>query len=249
VGPRSTDDRLSRISTQWTLIRRAHQGVSSAVTAAQHELMQRYCGAAYRYLLGALRDQDTAEELFQEFALRFVRGDFQAASPDRGRFRDYVKTALIHLVTDHHRRRQAAPGPLPDQYAAPRDSEDQLHEADAPFIPSWREELINHAWKTLAAMQSTYHAVLLLHVENPDLSSAAIAERLGAEQGRPMTAGNLRVTLHRARERYADLLVEEVARSLGAPTGEELVEELRQLGLLELCDSAVKRREIASQPG
>jgi hypothetical protein len=50
--------------------------------------MGSYHRAVHRYLLGALRDEDAAEELFQEFALRFVRGDFRWADRGRGRFRD-----------------------------------------------------------------------------------------------------------------------------------------------------------------
>lgn len=242
MDPRVTDDRLSRISTQWTLIRRAHQRIPDAATAAQHELMQRYCGAAYRYLLGALRDQDAAEELFQEFALRFVRGDFRRADSERGRFRDYIKTALVHLVTDYYRRRRTEPGPLPDQCAEPQHDDREVDDVHTAFVASWREELIDQTWRSLAEAQPTYHSVLLLHVENPDMPSAEMAEKLTAKLQKSMAAGNLRVTLHRAREKYADLLVEEVARSLGTPSQETLVEELRELRLLQLCDSALKRR-------
>src|SRR5713101_7167113 len=98
---------LSRISTQWTMVFQAHQGPVDAVTRARHQLLQRYSGAAYRYLLGAVRDPDVAAELCQEFALQFVRGDFRRADPERGRFRDYLKRALIHMITDYQRTRQA----------------------------------------------------------------------------------------------------------------------------------------------
>ena len=40
------------------------------------------------------RDEQLAEELFQEFALRMLRGDFRRAEPLRGRFRDYLKTVI-----------------------------------------------------------------------------------------------------------------------------------------------------------
>ena len=79
----SLDDRLSRISTMWTLVLQAHGGPADAATTAQRLLMQRYCGSVYRYLLGAVRDEDAAMELFQEFALRFARGDFRRADPQR----------------------------------------------------------------------------------------------------------------------------------------------------------------------
>src|SRR6266436_612212 len=107
---RSDPSHLSQISTMWTMLFRAHAGGPEGAVSAQRAMMERYGGAVYRYLLGAVRDQDAAAELSQEFAVRFLRGDFRRADPDRGRFRDYLKTSLIHLVTDYHRARQRAPG-------------------------------------------------------------------------------------------------------------------------------------------
>src|SRR5690242_54719 len=126
------DQRLSRISTCWTLVFQAHAAPKEAVAAAQQVLMQRYCGAVYRYLLASLRDADAADEVAQEFALRFVRGDFKRADPERGRFRDFVKTALYHLIVDYHRRRQGQPHSLPGDSAALPAAEDPA-EADRLF--------------------------------------------------------------------------------------------------------------------
>src|SRR5438045_2159010 len=92
---------LSRIQTAWTLVFQAHQGQGSEDLAAQQQLVLRYHGAVYRYLLGMLRDPGVAEELAQEFAVRFLRGDFKEAHPQRGRFRDFLKTSLRHVVIDH----------------------------------------------------------------------------------------------------------------------------------------------------
>src|SRR5712692_6717247 len=159
---------LSRISTLWTLVFQAHQGPADAVARAQRELLERYSGAAYRYLLGAVRDADVASELCQEFALRFVRGDFRRANPERGRFRDYLKTALIHLVTDYHKERRAAPRLLsPDEPEPAAPAESLGSEAD--FLQSWREELLEGTWKALAKANLSYHAALLLRVKNVDM--------------------------------------------------------------------------------
>src|SRR5262245_61954396 len=98
--------RLSRISTLWTLVNQAHRGAPDVVGSAQQRLLEHYGGAVHRYLLGGLRDPEAADELFQEFAVRFLRGDFQNADRGRGRFRDYVKTSLFHLVADYQRRRK-----------------------------------------------------------------------------------------------------------------------------------------------
>jgi len=113
MDPQQLNERLSQISTRWTLLFQAHQGSAEAVSTAQKQLIQRYTPAVYRDLLGAVHDPEAADELFQEFALRFVRGDFKRADPERGRFRDFLKTSLYHLVVDYQRRRQQQAVPLP----------------------------------------------------------------------------------------------------------------------------------------
>src|SRR5262249_10904360 len=91
-------------------------GPPDAVADAQDVLLRRYGAAARRYLLGSLRDADAAEDLAQEFALRFLRGDFKGADPQRGRFRDFLKGVLSHLVAAYHRRR---PPPCPQTPPSP----------------------------------------------------------------------------------------------------------------------------------
>jgi RNA polymerase sigma-70 factor (ECF subfamily) len=71
-----------------------------------------------------------------------------------------------------------------------------------------------------------------------------MAERLTAQLGRPFTAAGVRQTLHRAREKFGDLLLDDVIHSLGHPTGEELEEELAELGLLDHCQPALERRRL-----
>src|SRR5262245_45019956 len=71
---------LSRISTPWTLLGRAHGGGEDRDAHALRLLLQRYCGAAYRYLRGALKDEEAALDLLHEFVVRFLRGDFRRAN-------------------------------------------------------------------------------------------------------------------------------------------------------------------------
>ncbi len=234
--------RLSQISTLWTMVFQAHQGSPGAVSLAQQALIQRYGGAVYRYMLGAVRDPDVAMDLSQEFALRFVRGDFRRAAPERGRFRDYVKTALIHLVNDYHRARQAWPRQLAADAPEPAGPASASVDTERDFLDSWRTEILERTWKALAEAQPTYHAVLLYRVENPDATSPQIAEALSAQLGKPLTADGVRKTLQRAHTKFAELLVDEVACSLETPTPEELRQELRELDLLRYCQSAVERR-------
>jgi RNA polymerase sigma-70 factor (ECF subfamily) len=208
-------------------------------------LVQRYNGAVFRYLLGAVRDADVAADLTQEFALRFVRGDFRRADPQRGRFRDYLKASLVNLVNDYHRARQAWPRPLAggaEPVAPPADTMD----AEADFLKSWREELLDRAWDALSEAQPDYYAVLLFRVENPDASSTQMADQLSTRLGKPLMSAWIRKALQRAHERYADLLLNEVAGSLETASEEELRHELKELDLLRFCRSALERRAKTS---
>lgn len=233
---------LSRISTPWTLLGHAHGDAGDRAAHARRLLLQRYCGAAYRYLRGALRDEDTALDLLQEFVLRFLRGDFRRADPGSGRFRDYLKVALVHLVADHHRERRAQPGPLPSDIDERFGASDDGAGGEAAFLHSWREELIDRTWVALAEARPTHHAVLVFHVESPESTSAGMAEQLTARLGKPFTAAHARVTLQRAREKFAELLLDEVSHSLGACTEAELVQELHAVRLWKLCAPALERR-------
>jgi RNA polymerase sigma-70 factor (ECF subfamily) len=236
------NERLSRIVTLWTKVRQAHDSGDSRVSReAQRVLMERYCTAVHRYLLGALRDEEAADELFQEFAVRFLNGDFRRADASRGRFRDYVRTVLIHLVTDRHRALQRNGRSLPPDVAAPASSETSDVHDEKTFIDSWRVELMNHAWAALQTAQPAQYKVLLFHVNNPDVESTQAAKDLSAQLGRTITATNARVTLHRARAKFAQLLLEEVARSLGEASHDELMDELKVLGLEKICRPALEK--------
>src|SRR5262249_6092988 len=84
----SSAKHISQMETYWDPIRQAHSGDTVEVKAAQQAVLERYRPAVYRYLLACLSDADAADELCQEFSLRFVRGDFRNANPEKGRFRN-----------------------------------------------------------------------------------------------------------------------------------------------------------------
>src|SRR4051812_10243618 len=143
---------LSHIATQWSVLRQAHRGDETEAARARQVLMQRYCGAVYRYLLRAVRDPAVAEDLTQEFALRFVQGCFGHADPAQGRFRNYVKGALFRLVQDHRRSAVKAPKAVSLEDDAPvTDPHDEAAERD--FRESWRQELLSRAWDDLQEVQ------------------------------------------------------------------------------------------------
>jgi RNA polymerase sigma factor (sigma-70 family) len=240
---------LSQISTLWMIVSQARgrpRDPSVLADDARKQLLERYGGAVRRYLLGALHNPHDAEELAQEFALRFLRGELNRADPDRGRFRDYVKGVLFHLVADHHRRqRRAGLQPLPAGALELQALADKQAHPDRAFADAWREQLLHDAWAALADFQresgKPFYDVLRLRADNPALRSPEMARRLGAQFDKPVTADWVRQTLHRARDRFADFLIQRVAQTLKDPRQETIEDELIDLGLLNYCRTALKR--------
>lgn len=240
------DDRLSRIDTMWSMVQQAHRQEATQFAMAQQQMLERYGGAVRRYALASLRDADAADEVFQEFALKFVRGDYGKADPEKGRFRSFLKTSLYHLIVDYQRRRgkqQKQAGPLvadtPDvaqTYHAPSDEQ---------FLSSWRADLLARVWQQLESEELTtgkpYHTVLRVRVEHPEVRSPELAELVSKVLHKPMKAGAVRVLLHRAREKFGDLLIDEVANSLVDATPDAVEQELIDLDLWQYCKHAVRR--------
>lgn len=102
--------------------------------------------------------------------------------------------------------------------------------------------MLDCTWQALKQSRPNYHAVLLLRVENPDLSSQEMAEMLTVSQPTPYNAALVRKTLERAHLKFADFLLEEVDSSLADSHPAGLAEELRELDLLKYCRTAIDRR-------
>jgi RNA polymerase sigma factor (sigma-70 family) len=230
------NDRLSRISTDWDVFRRAH-GDAPEARAAKELLLLRYGPAVRRYLGRLAGSPDAAEELSQEFGVAVVQGKLSHADPGRGRFRDYVKAVLRNLVAKYHARRKKSPQTLePDSTALTAIAAELPDDA---FDSDWRDALMGRVWAALADVHPHGYEVLRFRAEHPELSSEEMAEQLSAKHGRSFTSDGVRQTIHRARKQFALLLIDEVGQSLAAPTPEALSQELAELGLLEYCRPAL----------
>jgi RNA polymerase sigma-70 factor (ECF subfamily) len=245
-----SDPRLSQIGTLWTVVCQA-KDPADAVRAAQNRLLARYGGAARRYLLAATRDPEAADELFQEFAVRFLRGGLRGANPERGRFRDYLKGVLVHLVADHYQSVKKRLPPLARDHPEP--AAPSLADQEQTFFTGWRDELLARSWAALEALQrdsgQPFHTVLRFRADHLDASSEEMAEQLQALLGKTLTAAGIRQTLHRARSKFGDLILDEIAQSLHSPTVADLEEELIDLGLFDYCRPALQRRSSTGGMG
>ena len=109
-----------------------------------------------------------------------------------------------------------------------------------------RDDVLGRAWKRLKEDQRTtgkpYYSVLRARAEHLDLSSTELAGLIAKRLQRDMTPNNLRVLLHRAREVFAEFLLQAVIDSLPENRRDVLEEELIELQLLDYCRSALERQ-------
>lgn len=236
--------RLSNIDTSWSLVRRSHESQIDAAVDAQQKLLQLYGSAIKRYLIASLQDVEAAEDLFQEFALRFVQGKLKNADPSKGRFRNYVKTVLYRLIADHYRAKSARnERSLHADESREPVSAFNVTEEDQRFLISWRDELLARAWQALAELEASSHAmhysVLRMRANDPTLSSEDLANKLTSQLGKPINSGAARVMVHRARLKYATMLIEVIAESLEEPTRANIEAELIDVRLIDYCRVAL----------
>src|SRR5262245_41520243 len=87
---------LDQISTHWTK-------VNDAAT-----FFTRYAAAVLAYLEALLGNPTDAQDVLSEMLEQVVRHGFERATPERGRFRDYLKVAVRNRALTWLRRKRPA---------------------------------------------------------------------------------------------------------------------------------------------
>jgi RNA polymerase sigma-70 factor (ECF subfamily) len=245
---------ISQIATNWSLVERAHRDGASDLPQAQLALFVRYQNAIRRYLVVALGDPEAADDVFQEFALRLLRGDLHRATPEKGRFRDYLKTSLIRLVIDHRRRKARQIGrahALDPGFEAAAVTDKSAR----TFEDVWQSSLVERAWEALRQLQAQggapYYTVLRHRCDHPEAPAAEIASALDAalKPSAPFSEEGIRKLLQRAREKFGEALLDDLAVSLGTIDFAAIEDELVALRLLPFCRAALERRRREASTG
>jgi DNA-directed RNA polymerase specialized sigma24 family protein len=193
----------------------------------------RYGTALRRYVGALVRDDHDADDVSQSLLLTIMAKGLARKAPERGRFRDYLKavarnTVRAYLVS----KRRGARGDIDLGLLAAAEAD-----LDRQWLADWRASILDAAWTALELHQygrpdNYCHAVLRLAADHPDESSAQLAERLAAQVGRPIRPDAFRKQLSRARRLFAQLVWQEVGRTLADPSPERVIDELAELGLL-----------------
>lgn len=238
------EDRLPRSAqaefktTHWSVVLRVGATSESAAQQALEELCRAYWFPLYAYVRRQGHRPEDAQDLTQEFFSRFLeRGSFERADPDRGRFRTYLLTCLKRFLNEEWRRanRQKRGG---GQFAVPCD----LHEAETrlavvPCDQMSPDRLYDRRWvealleRVLLRLRQDYEATgrTQVYAQLQQFLWGAQSEISYHEMGRrlQMNEGAVKVAVHRLRQRYRELLREEVSHTVERP--DEVEAELRHM--------------------
>jgi RNA polymerase sigma-70 factor (ECF subfamily) len=234
--PSSADKRLDEIVTQWSLLRRSHEPTQGA-EPARKALVLRYNHAIRSYVGALMRDDNSADEVSQDVLVRLMQGGFASADAERGRFRDLLKVSVRNMVNTYWQKQNRRRGSGADV----KQLADELATStgnDQVWDDAWRKSVLGMAWRALEDFQrdnpgSIAHTVLACRAEHPDDDSPQLADRVSRLVGRPINAAAVRQQLRRARLRFAQLLVDELARGLPDASPQKIEDELAELGLWE----------------
>ena len=152
---------MSFPTTAWSMLEHAKSPDKAEVTAAMNRFIVGYWRPIYRFLRAKGCRHDTAEDLTQEFFLKFLDHDWLAkADASRGRFRNYLLAILKRFLADQGSgrapRQMAFDQALVQVSALARDEERSFepshHElAEDVFMKQWAQALVEEVRGELAA--------------------------------------------------------------------------------------------------
>jgi RNA polymerase sigma-70 factor (ECF subfamily) len=239
----SLEDSAARLSvfatTHWSIVMAAGSATDPRSEEALAKLCRTYWYPLYAYVRRRGRSPQDAQDLTQEFFARLLERNWVGhADRERGRFRSFLLSALNHFLADEwdKSRAQKRGGdallvPLEFDTAETRYSREPSDPAATPeqsYERRWALALLETVTQRLRDEQEREGGAELFALLSPCLIGertaqpyAALAEKLGVREG------TVKAAVHRLRQRYRQLLREEIANTVS--TSSEVDEELRYL--------------------
>src|SRR5438094_4181864 len=222
-------------TTQWSVVLDA-QGESPSAEEALEKLCRTYWWPLYAFVRRHGHSPEKAQDCTQGFfALLLERRDFDAVRREKGRLRSYLLVSLKNFLGKAHRRSLALKRgegrslvPLDELLARERGDLELASalSADKVYERRWALTLLK---QVLARLEEEYR------VAGNDLLFESLNELLAGESGGPsqadiakklgMTEHAVKQAFYRLRQRYRELLREEIAHTVAVPADVE--DELR----------------------
>ena len=229
------DGAIAFATTHWSVVLTAQSG-SLAAQKALEKLCRTYWWPLYGFVRRQGYTPEEAQDLTQSFfALLLERKDFDAVHREKGRLRSYLLVSLKNFLGKAKRREMTIKRgegrpvvPLEELLARERadlEPADTLS-ADRIYERRWALTLLEQVLARLeeeyrvAGNAAFFEQLKQMLADEPDRpSQAKIAHEMG------MTENAVKQAFHRLRQRYRELLREEIAHTVAVPGDVE--DELR----------------------
>ena len=225
-------------TTHWSVLLSAGQANSAHPSVAVEKLCRAYWPPLYTFIRRQGHSPADSQDLTQAFFAKLLEKNFWArADRHKGRFRSFLLTALRQFLADERDRVMTAKrgGGFCFISIDEQTVEDQFLEGvsrsltgEQQFDRQWAATVLLEARAKLrqecvaSGKAGLYDRVSLVDGKNEgSLSYAAVAQELG------MSVSALKSAVSRLRQRYGQLVREEVARTVSSPG--EVEEEIRHL--------------------
>jgi RNA polymerase sigma factor (sigma-70 family) len=225
-------------TTRWTVVLKAAKGEGEASRDALESLCEAYWYPVYAFVRRQGFGAEEARDLTQGYFMRLIeRQGLKNVRPELGRFRSFLLASVRHYLSNERDREQArkrAPEkplvPLDVQSAEDRylaEPEDALT-PETVFEHKWAMTVFERAMRRLSDEWSgdersrRFQSLsLCLTGREPAPSYRELAAELD------MSEDAVKVSVHRLRQRYGELLRDEIAQTVNHPA--DVDDELRHL--------------------
>ena len=225
-------------TTHWSVVLAAGRRSSANSEKALESLCRTYWYPLYAYVRRRVADVHEAQDLTQEFFARLLEKNYLAeAQPQRGRFRAFLLTTFKHFLSKEWDKAKAqkrgggrAPIPLDFDSGDSRYSVEPSESltAEQLYDRQWAVTLLDRVMDRLrdefirAGKTVPFERLKgFLIGQHSNVTYADIADELG------MTEGTVKMTAHRMRQRYRELLRSEIAQTVADPG--DVDDEIRDL--------------------
>jgi RNA polymerase sigma factor (sigma-70 family) len=218
--------------TQWTLIAEATLAGSEAGKEALAELYRRYEQPVLAHIRRYVGNRESAEDLAQAFWVHLIeRRTWRRAEIDRGRFRTFLLKVLTDFLRGDFRKKmtdkrggEIAHTELDREFIV---GGDDAHQS-AAFDRDWAAAVLERSLAELQAAFTAAHKEQLFVVLTKFLPSAeATPTYEDAARMAGVSVEQMRMEIHRLREKLRDLLRRQISEIVSAP--DQIEEEFAYL--------------------
>ncbi|MDA1230557.1 MAG: sigma-70 family RNA polymerase sigma factor [Planctomycetota bacterium] len=212
-------------TTQWSLVLEAGRRTNPDADAALESLCGVYWFPLYAFARRRGCSPDDAADLTQEFFSRLIEKSFlETADPERGRFRTFLLTIFQRFLAKEYDRSQAAKRGASQTRLSIDFNDGEMRYAGGLTDEQTPERIFERHWaltllqRVVDQLRTEYQtrdkAVLFEQCRSFLVGSQLVGEYAQVAQTLKMTEGALRVAVHRLRERYRELLRNEIAGTI-----------------------------------